>query len=83
MRAGEKTVVRTWVAMTHDEAFRNHRTSATGYVVGTGAAAGAELIISGDLRKSGLYAPEMLPTEKFVENVVSKGLKANQETVTP
>jgi saccharopine dehydrogenase-like NADP-dependent oxidoreductase len=82
VRAGEKTVVRTWVAMTHEEAFRNHRTSATGYVVGTGAAAGVELIVSGDLRKSGLYAPEMLPTEKFVENVVGKGLKANQEIVT-
>jgi len=80
-RAGEKTAVRTWVAMTHDEAFKGHRTSATGYLVGTGAAAGAELILSGEVNKNGLYAPEMLPTEKYVERIAAKGLGPRQEIV--
>jgi saccharopine dehydrogenase (NAD+, L-lysine-forming) len=80
-RDGEKTAVRTWVAMTHDEAFKGHSTSATGYLVGTGAAAGAELILSGEVNKNGLYAPEMLPTEKYVERIASKGLGPKQEIV--
>lgn len=80
-RNGEKTTIKTWVAMTHDEAFKKHRTSATGYLVGTGAAAGAELIVSGDLKKSGLFAPEMLPTGKYIENVSEKGLDIKQEIV--
>ena len=78
-RSGEKTSVKTWVAMKHDEAFKDHGTSATGYLVGTGAAAGAELILSGDVSKTGLYAPEMLPTEKYVERVAAKGLAPKQE----
>ena len=78
---GEKTAIKTWVAMTHEEAFKKHTTSATGFLVGTGAAAGAELIVSGDVKKSGLYAPEMLPTGKYVENVRAKGLEVKQEIV--
>jgi len=80
-RAGEKTAVRTWISMTHDEAYKKHWTSATGYVVGTGAAAGAELVLSGEVSKSGLYAPEKLPIEKFVERIASKGLGPKQEIV--
>ena len=80
-RHGEKTAVRTWVAMTHDEAFKKYRTSATGFLVGTGAAAGAELIVSGDINKDGLYAPELLPTEKYVERIANKGLGPKQEIV--
>jgi len=79
IRNGEKTVVRTWVAMTHDVAFRNHRTSATGYLVGTGGAAGAELVLSGDVGESGLYVPELLPTDKFVERIACKDLPPHQE----
>jgi len=79
LRNGEETAVRSWVALTHAEAFKKYKTSATGFLVGTGAAAGAELIVSGDLKKDGLYAPEQLPIDKFLENVSAKGLKVRQE----
>ena len=80
---GENTIVRTWISSTHDEAFKKHWTSATGYVVGTGAAAGAELILSGDVSEPGLYPPELLPTGRFVENIAAKGLGPKQEIVVP
>lgn len=80
-RSGERTAVRTWTALTHDQAFKRYGTSATGYMVGSGAAAGAELILSGDLKESGLFAPERFPTGKYIENVCSKGLEVRQEIV--
>jgi saccharopine dehydrogenase (NAD+, L-lysine-forming) len=83
IRKGEKCTVRTWVGMTHDEAFRFHRTTATGYLVGTGAAIGAEMLVAGDVKQSGLFVPEMLPVGKYMGWMKRKSLIVNEEmTIT-
>jgi saccharopine dehydrogenase-like NADP-dependent oxidoreductase len=66
--------------MTHEDAFRTHSTSATGYLVGTGAAVGAEMILSGDLKQSGFFIPEMLPVGKYLDKLRAKGLEIHQKS---
>ncbi len=78
LKHGERRMVRTWIAMTHEEAFAKYRTSATGYMVGTGAAIGVEMLVSGDIRKSGFFIPEMLDHGRFVEKMCEKGLEVHQ-----
>lgn len=80
LKDGEKRMVKTWVAMTHEDAFRTHSTSATGYLVGTGAAVGAEMILSGDLKQSGFFIPEMLPVGKYLDKLRAKGLEIHQKS---
>lgn len=80
-RKGEKCTVKTWVGMTHEDAYRLYGTTATGYLVGTGAAIGAEMLVAGDLRKSGLFVPEMLPIEKYLERMRNKGLGIQEDIV--
>ena len=80
LKDGEKRTVKTWVAMTHEDAFRTHCTSATGYLVGTGAAVGAEMILSGEIKQNGFFIPEMLPVEKYLEKLRAKGLEIHQKS---
>jgi len=82
MRKGEKCVVRTWVGMTHEDAFKQFNTTATGYLVGTGAAIGAEMLVAGEVKGSGLFVPEMLPIEKYIHRMKGKSLVVNEE-LTP
>lgn len=81
IRKGEKYTARTWVGMTHEDAFKAHNTTATGYLVGTGAAIGAEMLVAGDVKHSGLFVPEMLPIEKYMHRLRSKELIVNEELV--
>ncbi len=79
IRKGEKCTVRTWVGMTHEDAFRQFKTTATGYLVGTGAAIGAEMLVAGELKGSGLFVPEMLPIGKYIHRMKGKALEVHEE----
>ena len=79
IRKGERCTVRTWVGMTHEDAFKLHNTTATGYLVGTGAAIGAEMLVAGEVKHSGLFVPEMLPVEKYLQRMQSKSLTVHEE----
>ena len=81
VRNGERRTVRTWVGMTHEDAFRLHNTTATGYLVGTGAAIGAEMLVAGEVKHSGLFVPEMLPIEKYLHRMKAKSLTVHEELV--
>lgn len=81
IRKGERFTSRTWVGMTHEDAFKLHNTTATGYLVGTGAAIGAEMLVAGEVKQSGLFVPEMLPIEKYLHRMKSKSLIVNEELV--
>ncbi len=81
LRNGEKCVAKTWVAMTHEDAYRRFNTSATGYLVGTGAAVGAEMLVAGDLKHDGFFVPEMLPLGKYLEKLRQKSLEVHESVV--
>ncbi len=77
---GELRKVRTWVGLTHQDAFAQFGTSATGYLVGTGAAIGVEMVLAREVRKNGLFVPEMLKVDRFVDRMRQKGLRVIQES---
>lgn len=81
IRKSEVYTARTWVGMTHEDAFKLHNTTATGYLVGTGAAIGAEMLVAGEVKECGLFVPEMLPIEKYLRRMKSKSLTVNEELV--
>jgi len=81
IRKGERYTARTWVGMTHEDAFKLHNTTATGYLVGTGAAIGAEMLVAGEVKECGLFVPEMLPIETYLRRMKSKSLTVNEELV--
>ena len=78
-KGGRKTMVKVWTILSHEKAYEMSRTNATGYLVGTGGAVGADLILSGSVKGKHLYAPEMLPAEECVAMLPKKGLEVKEE----
>ncbi len=78
-RDGERTKMRTWTIVSHEEAYRRSRTNATGFLVGIGGAVPTEMLVEGKVKDIGLLVPEQLRSEEFVGRLRKKGLKVNQE----
>jgi len=76
---GKGAMVKVWTTLSHEKAYRLTRSNATGHLVGTGGAIGVELIASGEVRKKGLFVPELLPAERCVDLISEKGLEVNEE----
>ncbi len=80
LKNSEKRRVRTWTGLTHDDAYKQYGSTATGYLVGTGAAVGVEMVLAREIRRNGLMVPEMLKVDRFVERLRQKGLRVVQES---
>ena len=80
LRNGEMRKVRTWVGLTHQDAYARFGTSATGYLVGTGAAIGVEMVLAREIRRNGLLVPEMLKVDRYVDRLRQKDLRVVQES---
>lgn len=76
---GRKAMVKVWTALSHEKAYELYNSNATGYLVGTGGAIGAEMIIAGEVSGKGLFAPEMIPAEKYVARLPEKGLEVKEQ----
>lgn len=76
---GKDVMAKIWTTMSHAEAYKIARSSATGYYVGAGGAVGAEMIISGELRSRGLVVPEELPAKTFIERLPAKKIKVHEQ----
>jgi saccharopine dehydrogenase-like NADP-dependent oxidoreductase len=79
VKNGEKTMVKMWTMMSHERAYEICKSNATGYLVGVGGAVAAEMVLEGEVRGKGLFAPEQLSAEKFLSRVASKGLDVKEE----
>lgn len=78
-KGGERRLVKTWTMMSHERAYALCGSNATGYLVGVGGAIAAEMIIAGEFSRKGLFVPEHLPPVRFVERMIDKGLKVEQQ----
>lgn len=78
---GKRTKVKVWTTASHEWAYKNYRTNATGYLVGTGGAVPTEMLIDGEVKQKGLVVPEQLPSQSFIDRLRSKHLKVNEEIV--
>lgn len=75
---GVKKNVKMWTMMSHERAYELCRSNATGYLVGSGGAVAAEMLIEGEVKERGFLAPEQLPADKFLARLPSKGLKVEE-----
>ncbi len=70
-----------WSAMSHDEAFRKLKVTATSFLTGTGAAAGALAIVTGRVTTKGAVPPEMLDPEPFIGLLEELGVKVHKKEI--
>jgi saccharopine dehydrogenase-like NADP-dependent oxidoreductase len=77
---GRRTSVKVWTVMSHEEAYRLHRTNAGAYYVGTGGAVATEMLVDGLVRDKGIVIPEQLDPEEFMSRLRAKGVAINEET---
>jgi len=82
LKDGQKKMAKVWTTMSHERAHELSNSNATGYLVGTGGATCCELMLKGDFDKKGLFVPEQLPADKFVEMLPSKEIEVKEEVST-
>jgi len=75
---GKKAMAKTWITLSHEEAYRKYRSNATGYLVGAGGSVGVDLIVRGLVREKTLFAPELLPAKKVIEMLPDRGLEVHE-----
>lgn len=76
---GKRTRVKVWMAMSHEKAYDLCQSNATGYVVGTGGALGAEMIIDGAVKDKGVIVPEQLPAKEVISRMPAKHIEVKEE----
>jgi saccharopine dehydrogenase-like NADP-dependent oxidoreductase len=70
-----------WSTMSHEDAFELANSNATGYLVGTGGAIAAEMLMDGAITGKGVLVPEQLPAENYVSRLPAKHLEVKEEIV--
>ena len=70
------------VAMTHEEAFRLGQATATAWLTGTGAAAGALAIVTRRLTTPGVLAPEQIDPAPILAILAELGLQVRESSAT-
>ena len=68
--------------MTHDEAFRRRKATATAWLTGTGGAAGALALLSGRVPGPGVWSPEQLDPLPVLALLAELGLKVEERSET-
>lgn len=74
MKARRRTRARLWTSLAYRDAYRRHGTNATAYLVGTGGAVAAEMLIEGRVRPKGLVIPEQLSPDDYLPRLKAKGI---------
>ncbi len=79
LKDGRRTMVKMWTLMSHEKAYELCRSNATGYLVGTGGAVAAEMVLAGEVNEKGLLVPEQLPADRFLSRLRAKGIEVKEE----
>ncbi len=80
-RRGRTERARIWTGLSYEDAYRRHGTNATAYMVGTGGAVAAEMLLEGRVRDKGLVIPEQLDPEDYLDRLRRKGLEFHEERI--
>ncbi|PYT16078.1 MAG: hypothetical protein DMF51_05525 [Acidobacteria bacterium] len=67
-----------YASMTHDEAFRRMKVTATAFLTGTGAAAGAVALITGKVKTRGVIPPESLEADPILAILEELGVATHR-----
>ncbi len=80
LKDGRRVTHRLYTGMRHEDAARRHNATATGYLVGTGAAVFATQFVRGQITQKGVISPECLDPAESLRLMGRMGLKVAQET---
>ncbi len=81
VKEGRRMRTRIWTGLSYEDAFREHGTNATAYMVGTGGAVATELLLEGRVPSKGLVIPEQLDPDAYLARLQAKGMRVHEETV--
>ncbi|UCE15379.1 MAG: saccharopine dehydrogenase NADP-binding domain-containing protein [Candidatus Bathyarchaeota archaeon] len=73
-KAGDKIHHIVYTFMNHKEAYRRLEVTATAYLTGLPAAVGAAMLADGTIKKRGVYPPEVLEPEPFLDRIRQKDI---------
>lgn len=76
---GKRMMSKVWTTMSHEDAYDLSKSNATGYLVGTGGAVGAEMMIDGKITEKGVLVPEQIPAGEFISRLPAKHLEVKEE----
>lgn len=76
---GRRVTHRLYTGMRHEEAAKRHNATATGYLVGTGAAVFATQFVHGQIAQKGVLAPECLDPAESLRLLGGMGLRVVHE----
>lgn len=79
IKNGKKAKVSVWTMTDYEKAYREYHTNATGYMVGTGGAVSAEMLIDGEVKGNGFVIPEYLDTESYLNRLRGKGIEVHEK----
>ncbi|HYM40722.1 MAG TPA: saccharopine dehydrogenase C-terminal domain-containing protein [Thermoplasmata archaeon] len=79
---GERVSQRLYTGMRHEDAARRHNATATGYLVGTGAAVFATQFVRGQIAEKGVISAECLDPAESLRLMGRMGLRVAHETQT-
>jgi len=78
-KAGEKICHIVYTFMSHEEAYKKLGVTATAYLTGITAAVGTAMLAEGKIRKRGVFPPEVLDPEPFLEEVKKKDIVVHEK----
>jgi saccharopine dehydrogenase (NAD+, L-lysine-forming) len=73
-RGGNKFRLKSYIYMTHKEAFEKYNENATSYLTSLLPLTIVEMLHKGEIEQTGLILPEMLNCEIMIQKLISKGL---------
>lgn len=80
VKDGNRVTHRIYTGMRHEDAARRHNATATGYLVGTGAAVFATQFVQGRIGQTGVISAECLEPAESLRLMGRMGLKVVHET---
>ncbi len=80
VRDGRRVTHRLYTGMRHEDAARRHNATATGYLVGTGAAVFATQFVRRQIAQTGVISPECLDPAESLRLMGRMGLRVVHET---
>lgn len=76
---GKRMMAKTWATMSHEDAYELSSSNATGYLVGTGGAVGAEMILDGKITDKGVLVPEQISAGEYISRLPPKHVEVKEE----
>ena len=78
-KAGKHVRALAYAYLSHQEAYKKYRVTATSYLTGTPPAIGAVMLAKGDIKVRGVIPPECLEPQPLLEKIEKKGIKITEK----